>query len=91
MPALGATVPDVLSAKGFLRGAAANFGYMSGALKPAMGCPFRDAQCCHSLRMPISVLSSVETPESGPLNHAKDALCNALSPNQGERCRVHAC
>jgi multimeric flavodoxin WrbA len=33
VPALGATVPDVLSAKGFLFGTTANFGYMSGALK----------------------------------------------------------
>ncbi|MFD1814176.1 flavodoxin family protein [Rhodococcus gannanensis] len=33
VPALGATVPDMLSAKGFLFGTTANFGYMSGALK----------------------------------------------------------
>ncbi len=33
VPALGATVPDVLSAAGFLFGTTANFGYMSGALK----------------------------------------------------------
>ncbi|MEV0946338.1 flavodoxin [Rhodococcus sp. NPDC049939] len=33
MPALGATVPDVLQADGFLFGTSANFGYMSGALK----------------------------------------------------------
>ncbi|EME19694.1 flavodoxin family protein [Rhodococcus triatomae] len=33
VPALGATIPDVLSAKGFLFGTTANFGYMSGALK----------------------------------------------------------
>lgn len=33
VPALGATVPDVLSADGFLFGTSANFGYMSGALK----------------------------------------------------------
>jgi multimeric flavodoxin WrbA len=31
--ALAATVPDVLSADGFLFGTSANFGYMSGALK----------------------------------------------------------
>jgi len=33
IPALGATVPDVLAADGFLFGTSANFGYMSGALK----------------------------------------------------------
>ncbi len=33
VPALGATVPDVLSADGFIFGTPANFGYMSGALK----------------------------------------------------------
>ena len=33
IPALGATVPDVLEADGFLFGTSANFGYMSGALK----------------------------------------------------------
>lgn len=33
VPALSATVPDVLSADGFLFGTSANFGYMSGALK----------------------------------------------------------
>jgi multimeric flavodoxin WrbA len=33
VPALGATVPDVLSADGYLFGTTANFGYMSGALK----------------------------------------------------------
>jgi multimeric flavodoxin WrbA len=32
-PALGATVPDVLGADGYLFGTSANFGYMSGALK----------------------------------------------------------
>lgn len=33
VPALGATVTDVLSADGYLFGTTANFGYMSGALK----------------------------------------------------------
>lgn len=33
VPALGATIPDVLAADGFLFGTSANFGYMSGALK----------------------------------------------------------
>lgn len=33
LPALGATVPDVLAADGFVFGTSANFGYMSGALK----------------------------------------------------------
>lgn len=33
VPALGATVPDVLAADGFIFGTTANFGYMSGALK----------------------------------------------------------
>jgi multimeric flavodoxin WrbA len=33
MPALAATVPDVLAADGFVLGTAANIGYMSGALK----------------------------------------------------------
>lgn len=33
VPALGATVPDVLDADGYLFGTSANFGYMSGALK----------------------------------------------------------
>ncbi|SNS26774.1 flavodoxin family protein [Rhodococcoides kyotonense] len=33
VPALGATVPDVLEADGYLFGTSANFGYMSGALK----------------------------------------------------------
>ncbi|MEE2031051.1 flavodoxin family protein [Rhodococcus chondri] len=33
VPALGATVPDVLAADGYLFGTTANFGYMSGALK----------------------------------------------------------
>lgn len=33
VPALGATVSDVLGASGFLFGTTANFGYMSGALK----------------------------------------------------------
>lgn len=33
VPALAATVPDVLAADGYLFGTTANFGYMSGALK----------------------------------------------------------
>ncbi len=33
VPALGATIPDVLGADGFLFGTPANFGYMSGGLK----------------------------------------------------------
>lgn len=33
VPALSATVPDVLEADGYLFGTPANFGYMSGALK----------------------------------------------------------
>lgn len=33
VPALGATVPDVLAADGYVFGTTANFGYMSGALK----------------------------------------------------------
>lgn len=32
-PALGATIPDMLDADGYLFGTTANFGYMSGALK----------------------------------------------------------
>lgn len=33
IPALAATVPDVLGADGYIFGTSANFGYMSGALK----------------------------------------------------------
>ncbi|QNG19141.1 flavodoxin family protein [Rhodococcus triatomae] len=33
VPALSATIPDVLDADGYLFGTSANFGYMSGALK----------------------------------------------------------
>ncbi|MBP1158293.1 flavodoxin family protein [Rhodococcus sp. PvR099] len=33
LPALGATIPDVLAADGYVFGTSANFGYMSGALK----------------------------------------------------------
>ncbi len=33
VPALAATVPDVLGADGYIFGTTANFGYMSGALK----------------------------------------------------------
>lgn len=35
-PALAVTVPDVLTADGYLLGTPANFGYMSGALKHAL-------------------------------------------------------
>lgn len=49
VPALSATISDVLSADGYLFGTPANFGYMSGALKhlscdnPVIACSWRSA------------------------------------------------
>jgi multimeric flavodoxin WrbA len=36
-PAPTATIPDMLDADGYLLGTTADFGYMSGALKPYLG------------------------------------------------------
>jgi hypothetical protein len=85
-PALGAVIPDVLEADGYLLGTPANLGYMSGALKHFFDLIYYRASTRPAGGPTASTYTGTTTPrERSPRSTRSSPVCSGV--RRRRRCR----